>query len=81
MKGRFTAMAPQEFYEFSRTSGLIAHLYDAAIDDALWPGTANRIAETLGSTSTVLKLHGEGARVNLLECTDNLMDFDTLIPA
>ena len=73
MKGRFTAMAPQEFYEFSRTSGLIAHLYDAAIDDALWPGTANRIAETLGSTSTVLKLHGEGARVNLLECTDNLM--------
>ncbi|OHB26328.1 helix-turn-helix transcriptional regulator [Phenylobacterium kunshanense] len=66
-------MAPQEFYEFSRTSGLIAHLYDAAIDDALWPGTANRIAETLGSTSTVLKLHGEGARVNLLECTDNLM--------
>ncbi|MBW7835235.1 MAG: helix-turn-helix transcriptional regulator [Sphingomonadales bacterium] len=66
-------MASQELYESSRVSGLIAHLYDAAIDDALWSGTANRIAETLGSTSTVLKLHGEGARVNLLECTDNLM--------
>ncbi|PZR81047.1 MAG: helix-turn-helix transcriptional regulator [Stutzerimonas stutzeri] len=66
-------MASQELYESSRISGLIAHLYDAAIDDALWSGTANRIAETLGSTSTVLKLHGDGARVNLLECTGNLM--------
>ena len=66
-------MPSQELYESSRVSGLIAHLYDAAIDDALWAGTATRIAETLGSTSTVLKLHGENARVNLLECTDNLM--------
>lgn len=56
-----------------RLSGLIAHLYDAAVDDSLWAGTATRIAETLGSTSTVLKLHGDNARVNLLECTDNLM--------
>ncbi|MBN8829510.1 MAG: helix-turn-helix transcriptional regulator [Sphingomonadales bacterium] len=56
-----------------RVSGLIAHLYDAAVDDSLWAGTATRIAETLGSTSTVLKLHGDNARVNLLECTDNLM--------
>lgn len=66
-------MPSQELYESSRVSGLIAHLYDAAIDDALWAGTATRIAETLGSTSTVLKLHGDNARVNLLECTDNLM--------
>lgn len=66
-------MASQELHESSHVSGLIAHLYDAAIDDALWSGTANRIAETLGSTSTVLKLHGDGARVNLLECTGNLM--------
>ncbi|WP_443971443.1 helix-turn-helix transcriptional regulator [Sphingobium sp. CR28] len=66
-------MPSQELYESSRVSGLIAHLYDAAIDDALWSGTATRIAETLGSTSTVLKLHGDNARVNLLECTDNLM--------
>lgn len=73
MRGRYTAMPSQELYESSRVSGLIAHLYDAAIDDALWSGTATRIAETLGSTSTVLKLHGDNARVNLLECTDNLM--------
>lgn len=66
-------MSSQELYESSRVSGLIAHLYDAAMDDALWSGTATRIAETLGSTSTVLKLHGDGARVNLLECTENLM--------
>lgn len=66
-------MPSQEFYESGRVPELIAHLYDAAMDEALWPGTATRIAETLGSTSTVLKLHGEGARVHLLECTDNLM--------
>ncbi len=73
MRGRYTAMPSQELYESSRVSGLIAHLYDAAVDDSLWAGTATRIAETLGSTSTVLKLHGDNARVNLLECTDNLM--------
>lgn len=66
-------MPSQELYESSRMSGLIAHLYDAAIDDALWSGTATRIAETFRSTSTVLKLHGDGARVNLLECTGNLI--------
>lgn len=72
MKGRHTTMAAQEFPESARVSGLIAHLYDAAVDDALWSGTAARIAAAFGSTSTVVKLHGEGARVNLLECTDNL---------
>lgn len=56
-----------------RVSGLIAHLYDAAVGDGLWAGTATRIAETLGSTSAVLKLHSDNVRVNLLECTDNLM--------
>lgn len=65
-------MLSEEILE-PRLSGLIAHLYDAAVDDSLWAGTATRIAETLGSTSTVLKLHGDNARVNLLECTDNLM--------
>ena len=65
-------MLSQEVLE-PRLSGLISHLYDAAVDDSLWAGTATRIAETLGSTSTVLKLHGDNARVNLLECTDNLM--------
>lgn len=53
-------------------SALIAHLYDAAVDAALWPGTAGRIARALGSTSTVVKLHGDGGRVDLLECTSNL---------
>ena len=66
-------MPSQELYETPSVSGLVAHLYDAAIDDTLWSGTATRIAETFRSTSTVLKLHGDGARVSLLECTDNLM--------
>ena len=65
-------MLSEEILE-PRLSGLIAHIYDAAVDDSLWAGTATRIAETLGSTSTVLKLHGDNACVNLLECTDNLM--------
>ncbi len=60
------------FHE-SRLSGLIAHLYDAAMDPALWPGTALRIAQALGSTSTVVKLHGDGGQVSLLECTSNLL--------
>ncbi|MBN9427095.1 MAG: helix-turn-helix transcriptional regulator [Burkholderiales bacterium] len=57
----------------SRLSGLIAHLYDAAMDGALWPGTATRIAQAFGSTSSVVKLHGDRGRVNLLECTGNLV--------
>jgi DNA-binding CsgD family transcriptional regulator len=71
--GRHKAMPLEELYESPPVSGLIAHLYDAAMDDALWSGIATRIADALGSTSAVLKLHGEGARVNLLECTENLM--------
>lgn len=57
----------------SKLSALIEHLYEAAIDSALWPGTASRIAEAFGSISTVVKLHTNGAQVNLLECTDNLV--------
>lgn len=57
----------------SRLSALVAHLYDAAMDPALWPGTASQIAQALGSTSTVLKLHGDGGQVSLLECTSNLV--------
>lgn len=55
-----------------RIAELVAHLYDAVLDDALWQGTAARIAHALGSTSAVLKLHGDGASVSLLECTENL---------
>lgn len=65
-------MATEEFCE-SHLSDLIAHLYDAAMDTALWPGTASRIAEVFGSTSTVLKLQAGDAQVTLLECTDNLV--------
>jgi DNA-binding CsgD family transcriptional regulator len=57
----------------ARLSALIAHYYDAALDSSLWPGTATRTAQVLDSTSTVIKLHGDGARVDLLECTDNLV--------
>lgn len=65
-------MATEELYE-SPISDLIAHLYDAAMDTALWPGTATRIAEAFGSASTVLKLQAGDAQVTLLECTDNLI--------
>jgi DNA-binding CsgD family transcriptional regulator len=54
-------------------SALVAHLYDAAMDPGAWPGTASRIAQALGSTSTVVKLHGVDGHVSLLECTSNLV--------
>ncbi|MBL8467980.1 helix-turn-helix transcriptional regulator [Methyloversatilis discipulorum] len=57
----------------ARLSALITHYYDAALDSSLWPGTATRTAQALDSTSTVIKLHGDGAQVDLLECTDNLV--------
>lgn len=59
--------------EAAGLSALIAHLYDAAMDAALWPGTASRIAQALNSTSTVVKLHGDSGQVSLLECTSNLL--------
>nr|WP_298728520.1 helix-turn-helix transcriptional regulator [uncultured Steroidobacter sp.] len=65
-------MPPSDLYD-SQLSSLIAHLYDTALDDSLWPGTAARIARSFSSPSTVLKLHGDGAWVNLIECTENLI--------
>lgn len=65
-------MQSQEGCE-TRLSRLITQLYEAAVGDGLWTGTATRIAETFDSTSTVLKLHSASARVNLLECTENLV--------
>lgn len=56
-----------------RISELIARLYDAAMDETLWRGTAALVADALGSTSAVLKLHRSGDSVALLECTDNLI--------
>lgn len=65
-------MESPPFHE-PQLSALIAHLYDAAMQASLWPGTASRIAQALGSTSTVLKLHGPDGQVRLLECTSNLV--------
>jgi DNA-binding CsgD family transcriptional regulator len=67
-----TTVQPTDFDE-PRLSRLIGHLYDAALDETLWPGTATRIAQVLGSESAVVKLHHDDARVSLLECTDNLV--------
>ena len=64
---------PSSEHDESRLSELIAHLYDAAADSALWHGTAGRIAGAFGSSSAVVKLHGAGAQVDLLECTGNLV--------
>lgn len=66
-------MPVDQSQDLSRIPDLITHLYDAAADERLWEGTAARIAEALGSTSTVLKLHGDGAQVSLLDCTENLL--------
>lgn len=51
---------------------LIAHFYDAALDDQLWRGIASRIAEAFESSSTVLKLHGDAQQIDMLESTANL---------
>lgn len=52
---------------------LIGHLYDAAVDARLWRGMAGRIATAFDSTSTVVKFHGGGGDVELLETTDNMV--------
>lgn len=57
-------------------SELIGRLYDAAIDEALWSGIAACIADAFESTSTVLKLHGDGDSVQLLDATENLVIAD-----
>lgn len=66
-------MASSPAHAAAGLSALIAHLYDAALDAALWPGTALRIAQAMGSTSTVVKLHADSGQVSLLECTGNLV--------
>ncbi|WP_210191168.1 helix-turn-helix transcriptional regulator [Bradyrhizobium mercantei] len=62
---------PHDHFD-DRLSGLIDHLYDAAIDGRLWAGLAPKIAEAFDSRSAVLKLHN-GPDVHLLECTENMM--------
>tara|TARA_R110001599_G_scaffold37360_2_gene116064 strand:- start:1175 stop:2317 length:1143 start_codon:yes stop_codon:yes gene_type:complete len=53
-------------------SKLIGDIYTAAMEGAGWTGIASSIAFALESTSTILKLHGPGDTVHLLECTQNL---------
>lgn len=53
-------------------SELIGHFYTVATEGTSWAGIASTIASALGSTSAVLKLHGPGDAVHLLECTENL---------
>ena len=55
-----------------RLDGLVNLLYDAALNDELWSGLATKIAQVFDSTSTVLKTHGAGDHVHLVEITENL---------
>lgn len=64
-------MAPAE--ADPRLDRLVSLLYDAALDDHLWSGLAGKIARAFDSTSTVLKTHGAGDHVELLEVTENLV--------
>ena len=65
-------MSATQHYD-ARLTELIAHLYDAALDDALWLGTAERMARAFESSSAVVKLHGVADSVELLERTENLV--------
>ena len=56
-----------------RLDSLIDLVYDAALDARLWSGLAPKIARAFDSTSTVLKTHGAGEQVQLVEVTDNLI--------
>jgi DNA-binding CsgD family transcriptional regulator/PAS domain-containing protein len=52
---------------------LIGRVYDAALDDTLWPALAPEIARTFGSISTALQLRNtRDGNVELLSLTDNL---------
>lgn len=52
---------------------LIAQVYDAALDDGLWPGMAAHIAKAFHSTSTVLFIPEiRHQKAEMLSVTDNL---------
>ncbi|MGH7056531.1 MAG: hypothetical protein ACREFZ_01440 [Acetobacteraceae bacterium] len=55
-----------------RLSGLVGHIYDAAIDERLWDGLASRISAVFDSPSAIVKVHGRGDSVDLLDATDNI---------
>ncbi|MHB9880516.1 helix-turn-helix transcriptional regulator [Pacificimonas sp. ICDLI1SI03] len=57
---------------------LIGLFYDAALDAGLWQGLSGRIAEAVGATSAVLKVHEPGGAVALLEITENMVVADDL---
>jgi DNA-binding CsgD family transcriptional regulator len=52
---------------------LVNLVYDAALDQRLWHGLAEKVAHAFDSTSTVVKTHGVNDRVQLLEVTKNLI--------
>jgi len=60
-------------YGTSDWDGIVGALYDAALDENMWRGLAPRIAETLGASSAVLKVHGAGGRIDLVETTANMV--------
>ncbi len=57
---------------------LIGQLYDAAIDPRHWAGMADRIASAFDATSAVVKFHGDGGDVHLLQTTSNMIVPDRL---
>lgn len=57
---------------------LIGQLYDAAIDPRHWSGMADHIASAFDATSAVVKFHGDGGDVHLLQTTGNMIVPDRL---
>ncbi|MGH7079299.1 MAG: hypothetical protein ACREFU_14540, partial [Acetobacteraceae bacterium] len=51
---------------------LIGEVYDAALDETLWPGLAPRIARAFDSASAVVQSRNSGdGRVEVLAATEN----------
>ncbi len=61
----------------ARILDLIGAVYDAALDETLWPGLAPRIAHTFDSASAQIQVrHLEAGRVERLALTDNYKGHD-----
>ncbi len=60
-----------------RILDLIGEVYDAALDETLWPSLAPKIANTFGSASAQIQVrHLEAGRVERLALTDNYKGHD-----
>lgn len=66
-------MPPSPDSSRNRLADLIGSIYDTALDETLWDGISNRIAEFYDSTSTVIKIHSLEGHVSLLDVTQNLV--------